>query len=80
MRRIADGVLMKSVPIQQHFEGYCQELNTITLSQDSVFIIGASRDRIVKVWMDFLAYIELKESFMKQKRSSINEIYPFIFF
>lgn len=47
--RIADGALVHEVPIKQHFEGYCQELNNITISQDGVYIIGAARDRMVKV-------------------------------
>ncbi len=65
--RIADGVLVHEIPIKQHFRGYYQELNSITISQDGVFIIGAARDRMVEVWMDFLAYMELEEGFMKTK-------------
>lgn len=38
--RIADGEYIHAVPIQQHFHGYCQELNTLTISQDGVFIVG----------------------------------------
>ena len=63
--RIEDGEFVHAVPIRQHFGGYCQELNTLTISQDGVFIIGAARARMVKVWMDFRSYMEIEEGFLK---------------
>ena len=51
--RVSDGALVHTLPIKQ-------KLSASTISQDSVFIIGTIRDRIVKVWMDFLSYMELE--------------------
>ncbi len=67
MWRVSDGKLIYTIPIREGFKAYSQKLNMITLSQDGVFIVGAARDRIVKVWMDFLTYVELEEVFAKSK-------------
>ena len=67
MWRVFDGKLIYTIPIREGFKAYSQKLNMITLSQDGVFIVGAARDRIVKVWMDFLTYVELEEVFAKSK-------------
>ena len=34
----------------------------------SPIIVGAARDRVVKVWMDFLTYMELEGAFVKSKK------------
>ncbi|HDZ19541.1 hypothetical protein LCGC14_1187000 [marine sediment metagenome] len=68
MWKAADGKLIHTLPIQEGFRAYSQELNMITISQDGVFIFGAARDRVVKVWMDFLTYMELEGAFVKSKK------------
>ncbi|MFX1478492.1 MAG: WD40 repeat domain-containing protein [Promethearchaeota archaeon] len=67
--RIADGEMVHSQPFHQHFQGYCQELNTLTTSKVGLFIVGTARDLMVKVWMNFLSYMELEEGFMRIKRN-----------
>jgi len=37
----------------------------ITISQDGAFIVGAGRDRIVKIWMDFHMYMKFEAGFEK---------------
>lgn len=52
--KVSDGSLIQTLPIKQNFRGYCEELNEVAISRDGDFIIAASRDRMVKVWVDFL--------------------------
>ena len=56
--RVADGNVVQTLPIKQDFPGYYEELNDITISRDGEFIIAASRERMVKVWIDFLYYLD----------------------
>ncbi|KKM69679.1 hypothetical protein LCGC14_1448400 [marine sediment metagenome] len=62
------------MPIREGFSALSQELNIITISQDGVFIVGAGRDRIVKVWMDFLTYVKFEGVFGKSKEKLRNEM------
>ena len=73
MWRVADGKLIHTIPIHLGFRRYSEELNMITISKDGVFIVGAARDRIVKVWMDFLTYVELEGAFINSKKKFISK-------
>jgi len=53
------------LPIKGRFRDLCQKLNMITISQDGAFIVGAGRDRIVKIWMDFHMYMKFEAGFEK---------------
>ena len=59
--RLSDGRIIQTLPITQDFRGYYEELNSITASNDSVFILSASRERMVKVWMEFIEYMDFQE-------------------
>jgi len=59
--KFSNGEIIQSLPIIQHFHGYYEELNHLAISNDSVFMLSASRERIVKVWMEFMGYIEFQE-------------------
>lgn len=65
--RITDGELIHAEPFHQGFGGYDQKLNNLAISRDHVFITLTAQDRMVKVWMNFLTYMELNEGFMKRK-------------
>jgi len=51
--RVSDGTVVQTLPIHQGFPGYCEELNEVAISRDGAFIITASRERMVKVWVEF---------------------------
>jgi len=61
MWRTSDGKLIYTLPINQAFKGKLQEITNLSISQNGVFIIGGARDKIVKVWVDFLTYIEAEK-------------------
>ena len=67
MWRVSDGKLIHTIPIKQGFRGYFQELKNMAISQNGVFIVGAARDRTVRLWVDFLTYIEAEQAFRKSK-------------
>ncbi len=67
MWRVSDGKLIHTIPIRQGFRGYLQELKNMAISQNGVFIVGAARDRTVRLWVDFLTYIEAEQAFRKSK-------------
>ncbi|MFW9773072.1 MAG: hypothetical protein ACFFEO_13035 [Candidatus Thorarchaeota archaeon] len=56
---LKNGSLVQTLPIHQTFHGYCEELNTIAISNNGLFIVSASRERMVKVWMEFNAFLEV---------------------
>ncbi|MFW9896206.1 MAG: WD40 repeat domain-containing protein [Candidatus Thorarchaeota archaeon] len=49
------------LPIIQDFEGHGEELNQLAISNDGIFVLSASRDRMVKVWMEFKEYMDFQE-------------------
>lgn len=59
--RISDGEVMQMLPIIQDFEGHGEELNQLAISNDGIFVLSASRDRMVKVWMEFKEYMDFQE-------------------
>jgi len=56
--RLSDGELIQTLPIRQNFSGYYEELTNIAISNNGRFILSASQERMVKVWMLFRNYIE----------------------
>ena len=56
--RLSDGELIQTLPIKQNFSGYYEELANIAISNNGYFILSASQERMVKVWMLFKYYIE----------------------
>lgn len=67
MWRVADGVLIHEVAIEQTYGEYWQELNNLEISQDGVFVVGAAKGRMVSVWMDFLTFMEFEEGLREKK-------------
>ncbi|MFW9939424.1 MAG: WD40 repeat domain-containing protein [Candidatus Thorarchaeota archaeon] len=63
--RISDGEVIQSLPIIQDFRGYEEELNHLTISYDGVFVLSSSRERMVKVWMEFIEYMDFLEEIQK---------------
>lgn len=60
----------------QTFHGPHEELNQLTISSDGVFILSASRERMVKVWMEFMEYLEHEERIRELDfQESIRELY-----
>ena len=60
--RLSDGEIVQTLPIIQDFHGYYEELNHLAISNDGVFILSASRERMVKVWMEFMEYMDFEEA------------------
>ncbi|MFX1506811.1 MAG: WD40 repeat domain-containing protein [Promethearchaeota archaeon] len=58
--RLSDGEALQYLPIKQDFPGHYEELNNLAVSKDGVFILSASRERMVKVWMEFTQYLEFQ--------------------
>ena len=67
MWRLSDGKLIYTLPIKQGFREYPQEMKNISISQNGVIIVGGARDRTVRLWVDFLTYIEAEQAFRKSK-------------
>lgn len=63
--RFSDGEIIQSLPITQDFHGYYEELNHLAISNDGVFILSASRERMVKVWMGFMEYMVFEKAIQK---------------
>ncbi|KKL95433.1 hypothetical protein LCGC14_1854630 [marine sediment metagenome] len=61
MWRISDGKLIYTLPIKQSFREDFQEMKNLSISQNGVFIVGGARDKLVKLWVDFLTYIEAEK-------------------
>ncbi|KKL27168.1 hypothetical protein LCGC14_2387900 [marine sediment metagenome] len=59
--KLSDGKVIQTLPIMQDFGGQYEELNQLAISNDGLFILSASRDRTVKVWMEFMEYMDFKE-------------------
>lgn len=59
--RLSDGKIIQTLPITQDFSGHYEELNQLAISNDGVFILSASRDKMVKVWMEFIEYMDFQE-------------------
>ena len=59
--RLSDGEIVQTLPIIQDFHEYYEELNHLAISNDGVFVLSASRERMVKVWMEFMEYIVFQE-------------------
>lgn len=53
----------------QKSHGSYQELNHLAISNDGVFVLSASRDKKVIVWMEFIEYIEFQERISNNKLS-----------
>lgn len=60
--KLSDGEIIQTLPIIQDFHGYYEELNHLAISNDGVFILSASRERMVKVWMEFMEYMDFQEA------------------
>ncbi len=59
--KLSDGDIIQELPIKQDFSGYYEELNNLAISNDGVFVLSASRERMVKVWMEFKEYVDFQE-------------------
>ncbi len=59
--KLSNGKCIQALPIKQDFAGAYEELNQIAISSDGLFVFSASRDRMVKVWMEFIEYMDFQE-------------------
>ncbi len=59
--KLANGKVIQTLPIIQDFSGNYEELNQLAISNDGVFVLSASRERMVKVWMEFTEYMDFQE-------------------
>ena len=59
--RLSDGEIIQALPIFQNSVGHSEELNQVTISNDGQLVFSASRDRMVKVWMEFKEYMDFQE-------------------
>ncbi|MCP6719662.1 MAG: WD40 repeat domain-containing protein, partial [Patescibacteria group bacterium] len=59
--KLSNGEIIQTLPIVQDFSGHYEELNQLAISYDGLFILSASRDRMVKVWMEFMEYMDFQE-------------------
>ena len=54
--RFSDGKLVQKLPIVQDY--IFEELRLLTISIDGVFVIATAQNTIVKLWVEFLEYME----------------------
>ena len=67
--RLSDGKTIQTLPIVQEFRGGSEELNQLTISIDSLFVLSGSRNRMVKVWMEFIEYVAFLEIMQDEEES-----------
>ncbi|GAH01848.1 unnamed protein product, partial [marine sediment metagenome] len=60
--RLSDGEVIQSLPIIQDFHGHWEELNHLAISKDGIFALSSSRERMVKIWMEFMEYMDFLEA------------------
>ena len=65
MWNFSNGEIIQTLPVSQWFPGYYEELNQLTISDDGIFILSASLDRMINVWMEFIEYMDFQEIIQK---------------